>query len=101
MIVEEHESAKTEDTPEGVGAAVAVAIEWLAEVRGRVERGEGLDSFDAIWPLLVAEAKVAQVIGTVCPEALTDAETRFYGAALRFREGLPGWYTAPFWSHTP
>jgi len=62
-----------------------MAAEWLHEIADRLEATTGapLATFDHIWPLLLVEQKVAELVrGTVCPKALREVEERFFGAPL-------------------
>ncbi|RWM67867.1 MAG: hypothetical protein EOR82_26105 [Mesorhizobium sp.] len=68
---------------EGPQQAARVAADWLHEIAGRLSSGKTLDAFDDLWPLLLVEAKVTEVIRSVSTAALQGAETRLYGAPLK------------------
>ncbi|MCH4561283.1 hypothetical protein ACVILI_001887 [Mesorhizobium sp. USDA 4775] len=68
---------------EGPQQAARVAADWLHEIADRQSSGKPLDAFDDIWPLLLVEAKVAEVVRSVSPAARLEAETRFFGAPLQ------------------
>jgi len=70
----------TFDLPaESPATAARVAADWLAGIADDLDAGRPLDTFDALWPLLVVQAKVAEIAASVDREALRQAEHRFFG----------------------
>ena len=70
---------------DGPAHAAHVAADWLAEIADRFSAtgNAKATAYEDIWPLLVAEAKVLEIIRRgVCPAALREAELRLYGRTL-------------------
>lgn len=71
----------TLDTP---AQAARHAAEWLGELAERMEAvGAPLVAYNDVWPLIMVEAKLGEARrGGVSPEALAEAELRFFGRPL-------------------
>ena len=87
----EVETAALTVPSEGPAHSLRVTGEWFCEIAARLEAGGDPADYDALWPLLLAEAKVAETLRRLVPkEALAAAERRFWqreGASGRLRRG--------------
>ncbi|MER8430869.1 hypothetical protein [Mesorhizobium caraganae] len=63
--------------------AARVAADWLHEIADRLSSGRPLDALHEVWPLLLVEAKVAELVRSVSTAALWEAETHIFGAPLK------------------
>jgi len=79
MTTHENTTATFDHPAERPATAARVAADWLVGIADHLDAGHHLDTFDALWPLLVVQAKVAEIAASVDREALRSAELRFFG----------------------
>lgn len=63
--------------------AARVAADWLHEIADRLASGRALVTYDDVWPLLLVERKVAELVASVSTATLWEAETATFGRPLK------------------